>query len=335
MSGFAGQLEPGPGVSPWVQVLLMCSAVLWWSVPVWRQVRLLRLGKRLDARVGFRTLSGERHGVRWELRFARRVTRSGLFARRGRRTPFVRIRVEAELTLSATNLEDEGLLSEGLGPGGPRLGDPRFDDVVALHGDPPVLAAVFTTELEQRVLGWVTQGGEICVDSLSIERVDRSDTAAIQGLEEALSLAVALLPPTDPHAARMERARSAEVGPSLRAAAAIGGNLPPDLAETLRRRARAQLTEGFLEVPALEALMELEPRSDDVSAAILPLLRARREEVRRGAVRALGRLGTRSAVPALRALPVGAPWQARRDTVDEAVAEINRSSDAGSTHAVR
>jgi hypothetical protein len=310
--------------------------VLWVAArPLWRQLRLLWLASRLGGRVGFGTVTGVTDGARWTLRFWRQSPKFNVWSSHRRPTPMLRVVVDADLDWTATDLEAAGLNSEGLGPGGARLGDALFDDAVALHGDPRLLAAIFTTEVEGQVLGWVTQGREIGVNGLSMETRDRGNAAAEAALAETVALAVAFRSPSDPRAALMERALSAEVGPSLRAAALLGADLPPGAAETLRRRARAQLLKGHLEVPSLETLMVLEPRSDDVTAAILPLLRAPRGEVRLAAVRALARLGTSAAVPALRAMPAGGPTHELHQAVDEAVAAIGQSSDAGRTRAAR
>lgn len=316
--------------------LLLSLAV---SPPMWivffRQSEAHLLAKRMGGRAGFLKASGVRDGLTWKVWFRVKVTWSTLFGRRHRVTPTVRVHVEGPIGWTATRRDAFDSAADRLGYGGPKIGDPGFDAVICLDGDATLLAAVMSTATEDLALDWVGAGGEIHPSGVSLVVPDEGTDRQVEWIERAIATVLALRPPSDLNTALMARAISAELGPSLRAGAALGSSAPPALADLLRKRARAQLGKGHMEVPALMALTALETRSDDMTDAILPILSAPQDEVRLAAVRALGRLGMPAAVPALHELPAGAPWSTLSKAVDEATAEINRSSDAPWTHAVR
>lgn len=268
------------------------------------------------------TMGGLKDGVVWTASVVRRHT---VWTVLGNKPARREVRVTASVGIG-WGAHARGLLdgvATALGREELRLDDLLFDDQVSLHGDERALAAVLTTDLELRVLQWVRGGGTILPGEVSVQVPDSGDDAVVLWIEDAIAFARALAAPDDLRGALIARVRSGEIGPMLRAAAVLGDAVPPDLADGVRQRAWAQLSADHLRVPALRALARLELPRDEVSAGIVPLLRATEWRVQVAAANALARVGTAAALPALgdvRAADDG--WPGVNEAIDAAVREI-------------
>lgn len=180
-----------------------------------------------------------------------------------------------------------------------RTGDPEFDGVVKVGGDPYSALAVLTPETRRLVQRAILAGLRMIDDGdpcLTIRTSGDDVERMLPHLELGLALAPLLGPPTDPQIL-LTRLRTE---PLPEARLAIAMQAPPASLE-------AHLAE-LARLPEPEVRLALATRLDQAAlwaslsqAELLATLRDERPGVQHMAIDALGRFGTIEAVPALEA----------------------------------
>ena len=242
-----------------------------------------KLGVDLQGSRRGQTLQGERDGRRWTIALNRMDEVWG-----------AKVTVACALP-RALRVREEDFF----GGKDPAVGDPTFDSVVDLRGDPAWLSAAFSARARTDLLELQGRGGyRLEPERISAgAHVDGDHVDIMRVLDITLRLAEALdLRPEQIPAALLERTRESRGDVARIAAIRLVATYPegPEAKQLVQSRGR------FDEDPAFVALARGVTAPDQAEDRIINLLGHRDMEVRRAAVSWLRHHGTADAIGALR-----------------------------------
>ena len=241
-----------------------------------------RLGVEVSSSVGKHSLQGERDGRRWTITLNRMDEAWG-----------ARVSVACALPRSV-RVRPEDFFG-GKDPG---LGDPAFDSVVDLQGDPAWLSAAFSARARSDLLELQGRGGyRMQPDGISSGPHAAEYADILRVLEVTLRLGAALdLSPEEIPAALLERTRESRGDVARIAALRLVASFP----SSEEARTLVDSRGRFDEDPAFTALSRAVTAPDKAEGRIINLLGHKDMEVRRAAVSWLHDHGTSEAIGALR-----------------------------------